>query len=179
MRSPKQHSWFIKCVLPFTFRVGADITVLREQEVDYDSDVPLKIAEVLIRKVPDDQQVIRVTVEAWYFIVNELHCWFYMFVCFVFFKSLIKLCPFSCSSWTYELLSWGTWTRASQLYWVFWHKASLTMDGEERGSTSSDIYMRFKLDARRASALRSSALTVKERWEKNFIQHEGINTIHH
>lgn len=49
---------------PFTFRVGADITVLREQEVDYDSEVPLKIAEVLIRKVPDDQQVIRVTVEA-------------------------------------------------------------------------------------------------------------------
>lgn len=38
-------------------RVGADITILREQEVDYDSDVPRKIAEVLIRKVPDDQQV--------------------------------------------------------------------------------------------------------------------------
>lgn len=37
--------------------MGADITVLREQEVDYDADVPLKIAEVLIRKVPDDQQV--------------------------------------------------------------------------------------------------------------------------
>lgn len=40
-------------------RVGADITVLREREVDYDSDVPRKIAEVLIRKVPDDQQVSR------------------------------------------------------------------------------------------------------------------------
>lgn len=25
--------------------------------MDYDSDVPRKIAEVLIRKVPDDQQV--------------------------------------------------------------------------------------------------------------------------
>ncbi|XP_034464818.1 GTP-binding protein 2-like [Hippoglossus hippoglossus] len=37
-------------------KVGADITVLREQEVDYDSDDPHKIAEVLIRKVPDDQQ---------------------------------------------------------------------------------------------------------------------------
>ncbi|XP_029926401.1 GTP-binding protein 2 [Myripristis murdjan] len=37
-------------------KVGADITVLREREVDYDSDVPRRIAEVLIRKVPDDQQ---------------------------------------------------------------------------------------------------------------------------
>ncbi|CAB1450335.1 unnamed protein product [Pleuronectes platessa] len=37
-------------------KVGADITVLREQELDYDSDDPHKIAEVLIRKVPDDQQ---------------------------------------------------------------------------------------------------------------------------
>ncbi|KAG8000157.1 GTP-binding protein 2 [Nibea albiflora] len=37
-------------------KIGADITVLREQEVDYDSDEPHKIAEVLIRKVPDDQQ---------------------------------------------------------------------------------------------------------------------------
>lgn len=44
-------------VSSLTLRVGADITVLREQEVDYDADVPLKIAEVLIRKVPDDQQV--------------------------------------------------------------------------------------------------------------------------
>lgn len=40
------------------FRVGADITVLREREVDYDSDEPHRIAEVLVRKVPDDQQVI-------------------------------------------------------------------------------------------------------------------------
>lgn len=40
------------------FRVGADITVLREREVDYDSDEQHRIAEVLIRKVPDDQQVI-------------------------------------------------------------------------------------------------------------------------
>ncbi|XP_056291868.1 GTP-binding protein 2-like [Pseudoliparis swirei] len=37
-------------------KVGAEITVLREREVDDDSDVPRKIAEVLIRKVPDDQQ---------------------------------------------------------------------------------------------------------------------------
>ncbi|XP_061600706.1 GTP-binding protein 2 [Cololabis saira] len=37
-------------------KVGADVTVLREREVDYDSDVTRKIAEVLIRKVPDDQQ---------------------------------------------------------------------------------------------------------------------------
>lgn len=37
-------------------KVGADITVLREREVDDESDVPRKIAEVLIRKVPDDQQ---------------------------------------------------------------------------------------------------------------------------
>lgn len=43
--------------------MGADITVLREQEVDYDADVPLKIAEVLIRKVPDDQQVSRILVK--------------------------------------------------------------------------------------------------------------------
>lgn len=32
--------------------------------MDYDSDVPRKIAEVLIRKVPDDQQVSRVAVKA-------------------------------------------------------------------------------------------------------------------
>uniref|UniRef100_A0A3Q3X8C3 Tr-type G domain-containing protein n=1 Tax=Mola mola TaxID=94237 RepID=A0A3Q3X8C3_MOLML len=35
-------------------KVGADITLLREREVDYDLD--RKIAEVLVRKVPDDQQ---------------------------------------------------------------------------------------------------------------------------
>ncbi|KAK7901858.1 hypothetical protein WMY93_018627 [Mugilogobius chulae] len=37
-------------------KVGADITVLRQSEVDEDSDGPRSIAEVLIRKVPDDQQ---------------------------------------------------------------------------------------------------------------------------
>uniref|UniRef100_A0AAY5EYN3 Tr-type G domain-containing protein n=1 Tax=Electrophorus electricus TaxID=8005 RepID=A0AAY5EYN3_ELEEL len=37
-------------------KVGADITVLREREVDYDSEEPRKITEVLVRKVPDDQQ---------------------------------------------------------------------------------------------------------------------------
>ncbi|XP_047221452.1 GTP-binding protein 2-like isoform X6 [Girardinichthys multiradiatus] len=38
-------------------RVGADITLLREREVDYGLDRNTrKIAEVLVRKVPDDQQ---------------------------------------------------------------------------------------------------------------------------
>ncbi|XP_054635682.1 GTP-binding protein 2b isoform X1 [Dunckerocampus dactyliophorus] len=38
-------------------KVGADITVLREREVDYDLDRSTRrIAEVLVRKVPDDQQ---------------------------------------------------------------------------------------------------------------------------
>lgn len=40
------------------YRVGADITLLREREVDYELDKPRKIAEVLVRKVPDNQQVI-------------------------------------------------------------------------------------------------------------------------
>lgn len=45
---------FLLCLV----RVGADITLLREREVDYDSDRNTrKIAEVLVRKVPDDQQV--------------------------------------------------------------------------------------------------------------------------
>ncbi|XP_069023790.1 GTP-binding protein 2b isoform X2 [Embiotoca jacksoni] len=38
-------------------KVGADITLLREREVDFDSERNTrKIAEVLVRKVPDDQQ---------------------------------------------------------------------------------------------------------------------------
>ncbi|XP_056442681.1 GTP-binding protein 2-like [Gadus chalcogrammus] len=38
-------------------KVGADITVLREREVEYNSDrKSRKITEVLVRKVPDDQQ---------------------------------------------------------------------------------------------------------------------------
>ncbi|XP_060767221.1 GTP-binding protein 2b isoform X2 [Neoarius graeffei] len=37
-------------------KVGADITLLREREVDYELDKPRKIAEVLVRKVPDNQQ---------------------------------------------------------------------------------------------------------------------------
>ncbi|KAJ8002395.1 hypothetical protein DPEC_G00179690 [Dallia pectoralis] len=38
-------------------KVGADITLLREREVDYDLERNCKkIAEVLVRKVPDDQQ---------------------------------------------------------------------------------------------------------------------------
>ncbi|XP_047221451.1 GTP-binding protein 2-like isoform X5 [Girardinichthys multiradiatus] len=40
-------------------KVGADITLLREREVDYGLDRNTrKIAEVLVRKVPDDQQVV-------------------------------------------------------------------------------------------------------------------------
>ncbi|CAF87379.1 unnamed protein product, partial [Tetraodon nigroviridis] len=46
--------------VPFNYggvTVGADITLLREREVDYDQDRNTrKIAEVLVRKVPDDQQ---------------------------------------------------------------------------------------------------------------------------
>lgn len=61
-----EHSLFLLFVLIsmlFTIwnslfdRIGADITILRQREVDYDADVPRNIAEVLIRKVPDDQQV--------------------------------------------------------------------------------------------------------------------------
>lgn len=37
-------------------KVGAEITVLRERYVDYDTEEPHRIAEVLVRKVPDDQQ---------------------------------------------------------------------------------------------------------------------------
>lgn len=45
------------CVCVIACRVGADITLLREREVDYESDKPRRIAEVLVRKVPDNQQV--------------------------------------------------------------------------------------------------------------------------
>ncbi|XP_027024546.1 GTP-binding protein 2b isoform X2 [Tachysurus fulvidraco] len=44
------------CVCVIACRVGADITLLREREVDYESDKPRRIAEVLVRKVPDNQQ---------------------------------------------------------------------------------------------------------------------------
>ncbi|KAM9804375.1 GTP-binding protein 2 [Neosynchiropus ocellatus] len=37
-------------------KVGADITILRHREVDSDAEDARRIAEVLIRKVPDDQQ---------------------------------------------------------------------------------------------------------------------------
>lgn len=67
-------------VFLFSDRVGADITVLREREVDYDSDVPRKIAEVLIRKVPDDQQVSRAKVKSCCFLVDTLLlCILYIF----------------------------------------------------------------------------------------------------
>ncbi|XP_055026712.1 GTP-binding protein 2 [Misgurnus anguillicaudatus] len=46
----------LKTLRKMADKVGADITVLREREVDYDSDEMHKIAEVLVRKVPDDQQ---------------------------------------------------------------------------------------------------------------------------
>lgn len=46
----------LKTLRKMADKVGADITVLREREVDYDSDETHKIAEVLVRKVPDDQQ---------------------------------------------------------------------------------------------------------------------------
>lgn len=62
-------------------RVGADITVLREQEVEYDFDVSRKIAEVLIRKVPDDQQVSDTIVKLCFFqIVADL----LIFICAAF-----------------------------------------------------------------------------------------------
>ncbi len=76
----------------FSDRVGADITVLREREVDYDSNVPRKIAEVLIRKVPDDQQVSRATVKACCFLIVVLLL--LMSSLFFFFKSLLILCVF-------------------------------------------------------------------------------------
>lgn len=46
----------LKTLHQLAAKVGADITVLRQSEIDEDSDVPRSIAEVLIRKVPDDQQ---------------------------------------------------------------------------------------------------------------------------
>lgn len=50
--------WLANLGPPVWARVGADITLLREREVDYDQDRNTrKIAEVLVRKVPDDQQV--------------------------------------------------------------------------------------------------------------------------
>lgn len=89
----------------FYVRVGADITVLREQEVDYDADVPLKIAEVLIRKVPDDQQVSRILVKT--------RCFFLVVLATIGYELIIDsiftfcLC-FFCSFSTCELPSWGT-----------------------------------------------------------------------
>lgn len=74
-------------------RVGADITVLREREVDYDSDESHKIAEVLIRKVPDDQQVSEPSVCACYFLVDVL----LLLICLI--KKILIL---SHSSWTCE-----------------------------------------------------------------------------
>lgn len=97
-------------------RVGADITVLRQREVDYDSDVPHQIAEVLIRKVPDDQQVSGTFDKPCCF----FGCCCCSFVLDLFFSpSLLILFVFTCSSWTCEWLSWVMWTLASPLCWVF------------------------------------------------------------
>ncbi|XP_078061535.1 GTP-binding protein 2-like isoform X2 [Mustelus asterias] len=46
----------LKTLRKMAEKVGADITILRERNVEYDMDSPRRIAEVLIRKVPDDQQ---------------------------------------------------------------------------------------------------------------------------
>ncbi|XP_062896533.1 GTP-binding protein 2-like [Mobula hypostoma] len=46
----------LKTLRKMAEKVGADITILRECNVAYDLDSPRRIAEVLIRKVPDDQQ---------------------------------------------------------------------------------------------------------------------------
>lgn len=48
----------LKTLSRMAHKVGADITLLREREVDFDPDrnTARKIAEVLVRKVPDDQQ---------------------------------------------------------------------------------------------------------------------------
>lgn len=95
LQNKKNSTPYLFVFLFFWDRVGADITVLREREVDYDSDVPRKIAEVLIRKVPDDQQVSRATVEAFFFLVVVLLFLIRSFVLI----TAHSLC-FSCSSWT-------------------------------------------------------------------------------
>ncbi|KAM8878119.1 GTP-binding protein 2b isoform 2-T2 [Spinachia spinachia] len=52
-----QLKWRLRTLKRMAEKVGADITLLREREVDYDPDRNTrKIAEVLVRKVPDDQQ---------------------------------------------------------------------------------------------------------------------------
>lgn len=60
--------------------------------MDYDSHVPRKIAEVLIRKVPDDQQVSRLCV--------KVCCCFLVVVLvdILLILSAYALC-FPCSSW--------------------------------------------------------------------------------
>lgn len=79
------------------YRVGADITVLREREIDYDADVPRKIAEVLIRKVPDDQQVSEATVKACFcsfvvdlFIFQSFNVPFYFIFLFCVFPAVLR-----------------------------------------------------------------------------------------
>uniref|UniRef100_A0A8C6WJN4 GTP binding protein 2b n=1 Tax=Neogobius melanostomus TaxID=47308 RepID=A0A8C6WJN4_9GOBI len=56
--SPSDMNASLKTLSRMAHKVGADITLLRERAVDFDSDrnVSRKIAEVLVRKVPDDQQ---------------------------------------------------------------------------------------------------------------------------
>lgn len=69
------------CFSVIADRVGADITVLREQEVEYDFDVSRKIAEVLIRKVPDDQQVSDSIVKLCFF---QIVAYFFILICAAF-----------------------------------------------------------------------------------------------
>ncbi|XP_033831287.1 GTP-binding protein 2-like [Periophthalmus magnuspinnatus] len=56
--SPGDMNASLQTLSRMAHKVGADIALLREREVDFDSDqnVSRKIAEVLVRKVPDDQQ---------------------------------------------------------------------------------------------------------------------------
>lgn len=56
--SPGDMNASLKTLSRMAHKVGADITLLREREVDFDPDrnISRKIAEVLVRKVPDDQQ---------------------------------------------------------------------------------------------------------------------------
>lgn len=91
-------------VFPPVSRVGADITVLREREVDYGYDIPKKIAEVLVRRVPDNQQV------------GFVFCY----------RSIIIIADVAvlafghlpvCSSWTCEWRFWVMWMQGSPHCW--------------------------------------------------------------
>lgn len=110
---------------PCRDRVGADITVLREREVDYDSDTPRKITEVLVRKVPDNQQVStplptssavlprwqvspRSRLSPWGVSLPHATC-----------RGVRSPTALYHSSWTSVWPSWGMWTQGSRLCWAF------------------------------------------------------------